>query len=314
MLRALKFATALLAAASFAGRGEIAAARCFDDPGDAGQIRGARAAVDATCRCFAYDGQPGKTQGDYARCVAAALKSSVATASLRSECAGTVRRVYRQSICGRTRSIVRQSGPAVPCVSGTRSGAARCSIRAARTCIARGADACFGSTNCVDAGDTDGDLRVGVGDGATCTPGSTYTDNGDGTIADDQLGLVWERKGDDDAIQDWYTWGAASSVHVAALNAAGLGGHSDWRLPTIAELQTLIRPGAPTAVAPEFDAGCVPGCTPLTCSCTVGGGAYWSSTTLADDPDLAWDQVGYGYLDWDDKRLNWYVRAVRFGP
>ncbi len=262
MLRTLKFATALLTVATLGGRGGSAVARCFDDAGDVGQIRSARTTVDASCRCFTYDGQPGKRQGDYVRCVSAAVSSGVATALLRPDCAGTVLRMYRQSICGRTRSVVPQSGPAVPCVSGTRSGAARCAIRPARVCIARGAHACFGSTSCVDAADTDGDLRVGPGDSAGCTPGSTYRDNGDGTITDTQLGLVWERKGDDDAIHDWYTWSDASTVHVAALNAAGRGGYSDWRLPTIAELQTLVRPGAPTAVAPEFDAGCVPGVPP----------------------------------------------------
>lgn len=111
-----------------------------------------------------------------------------------------------------------------------------------------------------------------------------------------------------------YTWSTASTVHVAALNATGLGGHSDWRLPTIEELQTLIRPGGSPAVAPQFDVGCVPGCTALTCSCTIGGNAYWSSTLLAGDPTQAWDQVGWGYVDWDDQRLNWSVRAVRLGP
>ena len=291
-----------------------AAARCFDDPGDADQIRGTRTAVDATCKCFAYDGQPGKTQSGYLACVRGAVSDRAGMALLRSECTGTVLRVYRQSVCGRVRSTVPQTGPHVPCIMRSGSGALRCSIKRALGCIDRGGSACFASTDCLAAADTDGDLRIAApGDSGYCTPGSTYTENGDGTITDDQSGLVWERKGDDDAIADWHTWDGATTDHVATLNAAGFAGHSDWRLPNIAELQTLIRPGPSPAVAPEFDAGCVPGCTPLTCSCTVPSGAYWSSTTLADDPALAWDQVGFGYLDTDNKSLNWYVRAVRGG-
>jgi Protein of unknown function (DUF1566) len=314
MPRLPSFATALIVAAymSHAGTG-IADARCFDDSADADQIRAARTAIDATCRCFAYDGQPGRTQSSYLHCAMGVVGDRVAMTLLRSECTGTVARFYRQSICGRVRPTVPLSGPHVPCVSQSRSGAARCALRRSLPCLDRGGAACFGSTSCIDAADTDGDLHIGLGDSGGCTPGSTYTDNGDGTITDDQSGLMWERKGDDDGIQDWYTWDGASTAHVATLNAMSFAAHSDWRLPTIAELQTLIRPGSSPAVAPEFDAGCVPGCTPLECSCTVASGAYWSSTTVAGDPVHAWDQVGFGYLDTDHKSLNWYVRAVRGG-
>lgn len=316
MRRNLSAATAAawLIIVGYVSRPAVAGARCLDDPGDPTQIQDARTAIDAACKCFSYDGQPGKTQGNYSSCARAVVDDRVANALLRAECGGIVKRFSRQSICGRVRSSIPRSGPYIPCVSLTRSGAVRCALRRTLTCIDRGGFPCFSSTHCIDAADTNGDLRLAApGDTGECTAGSTYTDNGDGTITDDRLGLVWERKGDDDSSQDWYTWAGASTAHVATLNATSFAGHDDWRLPTIAELQTLIRLGPSPAVAPEFDVACVPGCTALTCSCTVASGAYWSATTLADDPALAWEAVGFGYLSTDNKGLNWYVRAVRGG-
>lgn len=60
----------------------------------------------------------------------------------------------------------------------------------------------------------------------------SYTDNEDGTITDNVTGLMWE--------QDM---GSKISCAYAVIkaNASTLGGYTDWRVPTIKELYSLIQ-------------------------------------------------------------------------
>jgi hypothetical protein len=175
------------------------------------------------------------------------------------------------------------------------------------------------STHCIDAADTNGDLRIAApGDSGNCNiAGNTYTDNGDGTITDDGSGLVWEKKSDDGSIHDQdstYNWNDASAVHVAALNAMSFAGHNDWRLPTIAELQTLIRAGSFPTVAPQFETGCMPGCTVLSCSCTTSSN-YWSSSPYPIGPQAAYTvDFSSGVASALFRGNGRYVRAVRGDP
>ncbi len=62
-------------------------------------------------------------------------------------------------------------------------------------------------------------------------------DVGDGLLRDPDAGLVWERE----AAPYPLPWEGAKA-HVAACNAARRGGYADWRLPTVAELVTLLSP------------------------------------------------------------------------
>ncbi|MEW6033695.1 MAG: DUF1566 domain-containing protein, partial [Chloroflexota bacterium] len=71
-----------------------------------------------------------------------------------------------------------------------------------------------------------------------------YTDNGDGTVTDLNTGLVWQKSPDrngDGKIEysDKVTYSEAQLV-PAKLNAMKYGGFSDWRLPTVKELYSLI--------------------------------------------------------------------------
>jgi arylsulfatase A-like enzyme len=60
----------------------------------------------------------------------------------------------------------------------------------------------------------------------------SYTDNGDGTITDNITGLMWEQDmGEKIAFNESFTKAANSS----------LGGHTDWRVPTIKELYSLAQ-------------------------------------------------------------------------
>lgn len=86
-----------------------------------------------------------------------------------------------------------------------------------------------------------------------------------------------------------------------------LGGHSDWRLPTSAELQTIIDGSA---------SGCGWGCLPGPCVDPTFGPTqsnfYWSSTTYQVVPNAAWGVI-CGIVEADCKSYNGYVRAVRSG-
>ena len=162
-----------------------------------------------------------------------------------------------------------------------------------------------------------------------CPPNSPtrFVDNGDGTVCDHQTGLMWEMKDASDGTQDLsnprdvdnnYTWtsisggtardGTAYTDFLARLNGtiAGtspseqLGGHRDWRLPTSAELQTIVNCSFSSCIDPVF------GPTAAT--------FYWSSTSFASFPDFAWI-VGFGtdFVGNGNKFLDKRVRAVRGG-
>jgi hypothetical protein len=75
-----------------------------------------------------------------------------------------------------------------------------------------------------------------------------YRDHGDGTVTDVKTGLQWMRCSFG---QEWKvgsctgkaikcTWSAAHQVVDALNRQGGYAGYRDWRLPTKAELQTLI--------------------------------------------------------------------------
>jgi hypothetical protein len=178
---------------------------------------------------------------------------------------------------------------------------------------ATGQTTCYDSSGsvitCAGTGQ-DGDIQAG----ATLS----YTDKGDGTIKDRNTGLIWEKKSDDGTIHDLnttYTWANAFDVHIAGLNeGSGFAGHTDWRLPNVKELQSIIDyENEDNAVALAFYTGCVPGITVLTGSCTQGS-FYWSSTSYASSPDFAWGVDFYGgTVSADFKSYNHFVRAVRGG-
>ncbi len=69
----------------------------------------------------------------------------------------------------------------------------------------------------------------------------SYTDNGDGTVTDNVTGLMWQQSPDTNGdggidADDKLSYDEA----VAGAGTLTLGGYSDWRLPTIKELYSLI--------------------------------------------------------------------------
>ena len=167
--------------------------------------------------------------------------------------------------------------------------------------------------------------RLATTGGAPCTL-SRYVDNGDGTVADNLSGLQWEQKTDDATLHDKdnvYSWsapnpdvggnvtaadGTAFTIFLATVNSGPcFAGQCDWRLPTLAELQTIAMAPYRCPTSPCIDS--IFG--PTAASYEVD---TWSATTHATQPNIAWvvnfDEafVGSAY-----KLADEYVRAVRAG-
>lgn len=176
------------------------------------------------------------------------------------------------------------------------------------------------------------------GTGWVCDPPARFVDNGDGTITDNQTGLMWEKKlaadgsdggNCDDAIQanrsrhcvnNTYAWsnnlnnpnGPLFADFLASINTElstsfngstiDIAGYQDWRIPNIAELRTIVEAICPIApcIDPIFGA--------------TDSALYWSSTTSAISPVNAWGVhfVGGGAGQAGKAGIN-RARAVRGG-
>lgn len=165
----------------------------------------------------------------------------------------------------------------------------------------------------------------------TVTLSQRFTNNGNGTISDADTGLTWEIKSYfDESIHDVstrYTWGDATAVHIAGLNAATFGGYDDWRVPSVNEMVTLFNYDATDLVKgfPEFDENCATGgdpffsCTVLECSCGFselwGADTYWTSQSNPSDANEAFAVRNHNFeIDpsWQ-KTTDHTVIAVRGG-
>lgn len=152
-----------------------------------------------------------------------------------------------------------------------------------------------------------------------------------GCVRDNTSGLMWEIKTADGGLRDWnktysnydstlsvqkydsvnFVFVAPTQVDIDAssnsvsfqnvVNATNLCGFSDWRLPTLEELQSIVKPDQ----VPTIDATWFP---------NTHTSGYWSASPVAGFSGSAW------FVNFDDKAalnsfrdLRMHVRLVRAG-
>ncbi len=123
-------------------------------------------------------------------------------------------------------------------------------------------------------------------------------------VQDNITGRIWEAKTDDDSIHDrdtLFTFEEAQD-HVRQLNEMKFGGYSNWRIPNLKELSSVIHFGK---TLPSINAKYFP---------YQYSSFYWSSTECVDDDRYAWGVFFQrGEVLNHFKRVQYFFRAVCLG-
>lgn len=124
----------------------------------------------------------------------------------------------------------------------------------------------------------------------------SQTDNGNGTVTDSGTLLTWQQ-GETYSM----TWESALSY----CEGLSLAGQTDWRLPNIKELSSLVDDSKTSDPAIN-----------ITLFPDIVSSFYWSSTTTAHNTSIAlgvnYFIIGYGNDEFSKTNL-YYARCVRGG-
>lgn len=142
------------------------------------------------------------------------------------------------------------------------------------------------------------------------TPNSQLQDNGNGTITDRKTGLIWKQcveglSGNTCASgsAEIFSWQQALQRAQTVNSGGGFAGASDWRVPTIKELSSLV------------EQQCAGPAINLTRFPNPGSDFVWSSSAVAGDADSAWGvYFGSGNANWNVKDNSGQLRLVRSEP
>lgn len=137
---------------------------------------------------------------------------------------------------------------------------------------------------------------------------AAYTDNGDGTVLDDNTGLVWQQTPQNARLQ--------YADAIAYCEALDLGGRTDWRVPSIKELYSLAdfrgelltpEEGEPT---PYIDTSVFDFTYPD--GQMAFAGQYWSSTLYVKGPVMNGRNQGAFGFNFADGHIKAYGTGLDF--
>jgi Protein of unknown function (DUF1566) len=139
-----------------------------------------------------------------------------------------------------------------------------------------------GQTTCLDAAGSPinctGTGQDGASQAGMPSPNPRFSDTKHGTVKDNLTNLIWLKNADCFGLQTWAN--ALNAANTLASGACSLTDGSvagNWRVPNVRELGSLIDFGTFNPALPSGH--------PFS---GVQPAVYWSSTTIADDPGLAW--------------------------
>ncbi len=137
---------------------------------------------------------------------------------------------------------------------------------------------------------------------------SSYTNNADGTVTDLQTGLMWMQclvglngAGCATGSASTFTWDVALQQPQTLNNNGGFANYTDWRLPNIKELESLVEyacwnPSINIKVFPN---------TPSTSS------FFWSSSPSHSQSNTWLINFYFGHTIYTNRLERQYVRLVR---
>lgn len=121
-------------------------------------------------------------------------------------------------------------------------------------------------------------------------------------VLDNKTKLIWEVKTADNTIhgtdKSFKTWERAEKDFLAELNKEKFGGFSDWRLPSLDEIQSIYKKGK---TEPFINTKYFPNTTP---------GKYWAFD-ICGDGTVTTKRMRFAKKS--NKKLDHRVRAVRGG-
>lgn len=133
-----------------------------------------------------------------------------------------------------------------------------------------------------------------------------FLDHENGTVTDTRTGLMWRRcslglvweEARCTGTRGTYTWNRAASGIELVNQEGGLSGHTDWRLPTLVELLTLVQEGRGLRYPEAF-----PG---------AAATHHWTASPWDEALQRYWNvHLGDGIGYWDESAIMRSVLPVR---